>query len=107
LLEFLEEKIDKKTISGAIVKIFFENINNHLLLEFQDKKINDFFSETFYFEYRKSKLEDKKNNFDKKIDISNKNFVEDIFSDFLKNFEIPENIDKKKLEKELIEKIKA
>jgi hypothetical protein len=106
LLKILEEKIDKKNIFWAIVKIFFENINNHLLLEFQDKKINDFFSEAFYFEYRKAKLEDKKNNFDKQIDISNKNFVEDIFSDFLKNFEIPKNIDKKELEKELLEKIK-
>ncbi len=106
LLEFLEKNISKENISGAIVKIFFENINNNLLLEFQDKKINDFFKEAFYFEYRKAKKEDKKNSFNKKIDISNKNFVEDIFSDFLKNFEIPENIDMEELEKELLEKIK-
>jgi len=105
--EYSTKEEFKNYLSGAIVKIFFENINNNLLLEFQDIKITDFFSETFHFEYRKAKLEDKKNNFDAKIDISNSNFVEDIFSDFLKDFEIPEWINREELEKELIEKIKS
>ncbi len=102
LLEFLDEKFDKKELNWAIVKIFFENINNHLLLEFQDKKIIEFFKNTFYFEYKKSKLEDKKNNFWAKVDINKKNFLEDVFLDFLKEFEFPEWVDKKELEKELL-----
>gem|GEM_PF-2909015 len=106
LIDFLTKKIiNIKILKDAIVKIFFENINNHLLLEFEDKKIITFFSDTFYFEYKKTKLIDKINYFQEKIDISKQNFVENVFKDFLKDFEIPENINRKELEKELILKI--
>jgi DNA repair exonuclease SbcCD nuclease subunit len=101
--KFSWEKEFEEEISQAIVKIFFENINNNLLLEFQDKIIIDLFKNAFYFEYKKSKLQDKNFNFDLNIDTKKDNFVKDSFWVFLDKINFPEYINKTELEKELIE----
>ena len=104
LIEYLENNIDKKTISNAIIKILFENINSKLMLEFQDKLIYDFFKESFYFEFRKIKLEKIQNNwFNVK---SWKNIIIENFWNFMNNYNFENEEIKTKLQTELQNELK-
>lgn len=105
LLNLLEENKTKESISDAIVKIFFYNIKNKLALEFDDNKLSKIFKNAFYFEYKKDFYrEDRNENQNYEIDISNDDFIKNIFDDFINDYQInDENIDKIKLKAELKE----
>jgi hypothetical protein len=105
LILLLEEKIDKELIKEAIVKIFLIKLNNKLLLDFNENKFIDFFKETFYFEYKKIKIQNEKSNFD--IDIYNtSDIISDNFLNFLKEYDLKDSNKREILEKELKELLK-
>jgi hypothetical protein len=101
----LLEKSKIREIDSAIVKIFFYNIKNKLALEFDDNKLSKIFKNAFYFEYKKDFYrEDRNENQNYEIDISNDDFIKNIFDDFINDYQInDENIDKIKLKAELKE----
>lgn len=102
LLSALNEK--EFETKDKIVKFNFINMWTHLLLEFKDSEVWEYFKEAFYFEYRKFKKETDEN---KKVDFKQTdNFIKDAFSDFWDSLEIDENLDKEKIKEELISKIK-
>lgn len=55
IIEYLEKNIDKSAMKNAIVKVILENVQNKLILEFDEKLFLNYFSECFYFEYKKIK----------------------------------------------------
>lgn len=95
----------KKLIDEAIIKIFFYNIKNKLALEFDDNKLSKIFKTAFYFEYKKDFYrEDRNENGKYNIDISQDDFIKNIFDDFINDYEINDaNIDKDKMKLELKE----
>lgn len=95
----------KEIIDEAIIKIFFYNIKNKLALEFDDNKLSKLFKNAFYFEYKKDFYrEDRTWNQNYNIDISQDDFIKNIFDDFIADYQInDENIDKDKLKLELKE----
>jgi hypothetical protein len=105
LILLLEEKIDKELIKDSIVKLCLINVNNKLLLDFNENKFINFFKECFYFEYKKIKIQNEKSNFN--MDIYNTNdIIGDNFLNFLKGYDL-KDLDKKNiLENELKELLK-
>lgn len=97
---YLEKNINKNTIKNAIVKVILENITNKLMLEFDEKLFLSFFSEAFYFEYKKIKyLENRE--FTTKINES-WNVILDNFENFFDNYDFWDNIkNKENLKQEL------
>lgn len=90
-----------------ILKIIFENMTKKLLMDFNDKEINELFKDTFYFEYRKVKKENKQN-ITHKLNIW-ENFIEKNFENFINeyNFEDKNNeINKEKIKSEILKLIK-
>lgn len=100
LIEYLEKNIDKKSLKNAIVKIILVNITNKLILEFDEKLFLSFFSETFYFEYKKIKFQE---NREFKTNINEtSNTILDNFEIFFDNYDFEnKNINKEDLKQEL------
>lgn len=104
LIESLEKNINNDTIKGSIVKITFFNINEELLLDFNDKEIYNFFKDCFYFEFKKIKFTNENNSF---FQINNsKNLIYDNFWDFINKKEIQDTKLKQKLVIELQNELK-
>lgn len=101
----IENNIDLGNIQNSITKIFLYNIKNKLALEFDDNKLSKLFKNTFYFEYKKDFYREDRNKNEKyDIDISQDDFIKNIFDDFIADYQInDENIDKDKLKSELKE----
>lgn len=113
LIELLKNKETfwdeiENIIENSIVKIFLFNIKNKLALEFDDNKLSKIFKNAFYFEYRKDFYrEAKSSNQSNNLDISQDNFIKNIFNDFINDYQInEENINKEKLKEELKEMFK-
>lgn len=100
LINLLEKNISKEKVKDSIVKINFININDNLLLDFNDKDIFNFFIDTFYFEFKKIKF-DKINNNGFLINNS-KNLIYDNFQNFMDN----KNIENLEIKEKLISEIK-
>lgn len=105
VMEYLDKNIDKKILKNTIVKVILENIHTQLLLEFDEKLFLDFFSETFYFEYKKIKFIE---NREFKTNINEtSNVILDNFEIFFDNYDFMDtNINKENLKQELKEKLK-
>lgn len=100
LIEILEKNIKKETLPKAIVKIILENVENKLLLEFDEKLFLSFFSECFYFEYKKIKFMENKEHFGNIQETSNT--IVDNFENFFENYQFSDTIqDKETLKNEL------
>jgi hypothetical protein len=79
-MDFLENKIEKKSLENALVKIILTDLTHLLILDFDEKKFLDFFKEAFYFEYKKFKKEDQNS---LKFDIkASSNLIYDNFESF-------------------------
>lgn len=103
----LIDKLEKENLSfeWAIIKVIFENITHQLLIEFNDKTINEYFKDSFYFEYRKVRKETNQS-IKSKINIW-ENFVEKSFENFINEYNFEDkNIDKDKIKSEILELIK-
>lgn len=92
-------------IKDNIVKFNFENMGQHLLLEFKDTEIWEFFKEAFHFEYRKIRKQDSESNLTWNFE-ETENFINDAFDDFWETVELDEALDKDKIKEELKLKIK-
>lgn len=95
LMLFLEEKIDKNILKNSLVKLILLDLSHLLILDFHEKRFLDFFSESFYFEYKKFKKQD--NNL-QKFDIKNSsNIIYDNFHSFFEEIkaDVPENYSQK------------
>ena len=105
--ELIEKlNIENFNIKDKIVKFNFLNLNTNLILEFKDNLMQEYFKNAFYFEYRKIKAEIFSANWKSNFNNSD-NFIKDSFEDFwstLDNFD--ESIDKEKIKKEIINKLK-
>lgn len=100
LIEYLEKIIDTKNLKDAIVKVVLVNITNKLILEFDEKLFLSFFSETFYFEYKKIKFQENKE-FKTNINETS-NTISDNFEIFFDNYDFSDkNIKKDELKKDL------
>ncbi len=100
LVECLEKSIDTKTLKDAIVKIILLNITSKLLLEFDEKLFLSFFSDTFYFEYKKIKFQEN-NTFQTSIHETS-NTILDNFEIFFDNYDFSDTtIKKEELKKDL------
>ncbi|MCT4617054.1 MAG: exonuclease SbcCD subunit D [Candidatus Gracilibacteria bacterium] len=94
-------------IENKIIKVIFENMNSSLLLGFNDDIINKYFKDSFYFEYKKLFIEDKKsiNN----IEFDEQNISSNLLDNFIENYDLPDNFsleDKQKLKQEILNNIK-
>lgn len=104
LITYLENKFNKIDLEWAIVKIIFENINNKLMLDFDEKIIYTFFEKTFYFEFKKL-VTLKNQEFLNKIN-QFWNTILDNFDSFMDNYEIKNDMIKKQISDELKTEIK-
>jgi hypothetical protein len=82
-------------------------MNSSLLLGFNDDIINKYFKDSFYFEYKKLFIEDKKsiNN----IEFDEQNISSNLLDNFIENYDLPDNFsleDKQKLKQEILNNIK-
>lgn len=100
ILEYLELNLDKKTLKNAIVKLILENMTHKLILEFNEKVFLHFFAECFYFEYKKIKYIDVKENMSTIIETQNT--IQDNFETFFDRYDFWSRvIEKEVLKKEL------
>ena len=100
LVEYLEKSINKENLKNAIVKIVLENVENKLLLEFDEKLFLSFFRECFYFEYKKIKFIENKQQFGNIEETSNT--IVDNFEKFFENYPFSDTMeDKENLKNEL------
>lgn len=104
LVEYLEKNIDTKSLKNAIVKVILKNITSKFMLEFDEKLFLSFFSECFYFEYKKIKFQENRNY---KTSINEtSNTILDNFEIFFDNYQLDKNINKDSLKIELKNKLK-
>ena len=107
IIQLLDSQISKD-FKNSILKVSFINMSPKLLLEFQDKLIVEYFKNAFSFEYRKHKIAPKNNTkLSTQVDLNNENFVENIFSSFMDDYELDKKLDKDKLKNELLDMIKT
>ncbi len=106
LLEILDKNIDKENIKNAIVKIFFINIETKLMMNFDDNLIWKYFSDTFYFEYKKIKYQ--KENAYISLSDNTKDFMTESFWDYFEKYILENNLKvDDKIKDEIMLKIKG
>lgn len=103
LISNLKEEV--KNFEWHILKIVFVEMTQKLLIDFNDKEINEYFKEAFYFEYRKIKKENNQN-ITSKLNIW-ENFIEKNFENFVNEYNFEDKkIDKEKIKSEILNLIR-